>query len=125
MQAYGLHSKVDPKISTGKKRGGIPPIAVRKRRVAPAVTAKHVGAEDGCQAGKVFGSDSHGARVAVRGLTLSQVNHNVLNELPGDVRDALLHGLPGSRDAFMRRAELGGPKDGGPRLIHVSKVRCT
>lgn len=127
MRAYGLHSKAaapqlrggrQPAAGTGAARGKAratpqkraPPRAEAAARRAPAAAALPL-------------APRKRVRVAMHGLTLSQVDAGVLAELPADVQAGLREGLPESRGAFRQvQAADELATRGGPGLIHAVQV---
>lgn len=121
MRAYGLHlTAARPPQRRGSRQPAATP-AHGRIRVTPQKRGP-VKADMGVAAASV--APRKRVRVAMHGLTMSQVDADVLAELPTDVQAGLREGLPESRGAFRQIQPVDElASRGGPRLIHAVRVR--
>lgn len=128
MRAYGLHSKaLPPQLRGGRQNGGGTAAARGQARATPhklapprpAAAARRAVATEALPP-----APRKRVRVAMHGLTMSQVDEGVLAELPADVQAGVREGLPESRGTFRQvQAADKLATRGGPGLIHAVQVR--
>eukprot|EP00892_Ulva_mutabilis_P005096 jgi/Ulvmu1/2959/UM149_0042.1 len=117
MRAYGLHSR-PPRPPQRRAARQPAAAAAPPRSRSRATPQKRTPVKSEAGAAAVLAPRKR-VRVAVRGLTMSQVDEAVLAELPEEVQASLREQLPESRVAFrqVQAADELASRD-GPRLVH-------